>query len=78
MQGATNETVRGGYSQLRKSLGNFMVSTAQCNKRTQSLVHSCFIRILRFCFTARCCLAQRVRSVSVGHTCGYMEVQGVQ
>ena len=23
-------------------------------------------------------LAQRVRSVSVGHTCGYMDVQGVQ
>ena len=50
-----------------------MVRTAQDNRRTQSLVRSCFIRILRFCSTT-----QRVICVSVGHTCGHMDGHGVQ
>ena len=37
----------------------FMVSTAQGTRRTQSLVRSCFIRILKFCSTTRFCLSQR-------------------
>ena len=37
----------------------FMVSTAQGARLTQSLVRSCFIRILQFCSTTRFCLSQR-------------------
>ena len=56
-----------------------MVTTARSNKCTQFLVHSCFIKTLTFCSTNTILsLAQRVRSVSIGHTCGYMDVQSVQ
>ena len=37
----------------------FMDSTAQGTRRTQSLERSCFIRILKFCSTTRFCLSQR-------------------
>ena len=38
---------------------HFQVSTAQGTRRTQSLVRSCFIKILRFCSTTPVCLSQR-------------------
>ena len=45
-----------------------MVRTAYGNERTQSLVRSCFIRILRFCSITRFCLAYRGLEVPVEGT----------
>ena len=56
-----------------------MVSTTQGKCQTQSLVRSCFIRFSTFCSdTPVLSLAQKVRSVTVGHTCGHMDVQVVR
>ena len=45
-----------------------MVRTGQGNKRTQSLVRSYFIRIVKFCSTTRFCLSHRGLEVWVQGT----------
>ena len=55
-----------------------MVRTAQGNKRTQSVVRSCFIRTLGFGHHMILSLAQRDQSAIVGHICGYLTIQRVQ
>ena len=59
MQFVLHGTVRGGVKPVEELHCEFMVSTAQGTRRTQSLVRSCFIRILQFCSTTPFCLSQR-------------------
>ena len=48
----------GGVKPVEELRCEFMVSTAQGTGRTQSLVRSCLIRILRFCSSTRFYLSQ--------------------
>ena len=48
-----------GETRVEKLCFEFMVSTTQGTRRTQSLVRSYFITILKFCSTTRFCLSQR-------------------